>query len=96
MESNPDYLLKSFLLYQFDKFSSILYFRSPTINIIFSGGAVAVDLASRLENSTKIRCLMVENTFTSIPEVAKSLFNTFLSKNKKFRIVIWTKRFSRL
>jgi len=39
------------------------------------GGAVAVDLASRLENSTKIRCLMVENTFTSIPEVAKSLFN---------------------
>ena len=43
--------------------------------MIFSGGAVAVDLASRLENSTKIRCLMVENTFTSIPEVAKSLFN---------------------
>ena len=46
-----------------------------SINILFSGGAVAVDLASRLENSTKIRCLMVENTFTSIPEVAKSLFN---------------------
>ena len=45
------------------------------MKLFFLGGAVAVDLASKLENSTKIRCLMVENTFTSIPEVAKSLFN---------------------
>ena len=36
---------------------------------------MAIDLASRVENSTKIRCLLLENTFTSIPDVAKSLFN---------------------
>ena len=39
---------------------------------------MAIDLASRIENSSKIRCLMVENTFTSIPEVAKSLFQVKL------------------
>lgn len=43
--------------------------------LIISGGAVAIDLASRVENSTKIRCLLLENTFTSIPDVAKSLFD---------------------
>jgi len=42
------------------------------------GGAVAIDLAAKVENSTKIRCLLVENTFTSIPDVAKSLFNVKL------------------
>ena len=39
---------------------------------------MAIDLASRLENNSRIRCLMVENTFTSIPEVAKSLFKVKL------------------
>jgi len=42
------------------------------------GGAVAIDLASRAENNSRIRCVMVENTFTSIPEVAKSLFDVKL------------------
>ena len=46
----------------------------PKNYFCFLGGAVAIDLASRLENNSRIRCLMVENTFTSIPEVAKSLF----------------------
>lgn len=36
---------------------------------------MAIDLASRVENSSRIRCLIVENTFTSIPDVAKVLFN---------------------
>ncbi|KAJ0183736.1 hypothetical protein K1T71_000159 [Dendrolimus kikuchii] len=34
------------------------------------GGAVAVDLASRLEYRNKIWALIVENTFTSIPDMA--------------------------
>lgn len=37
------------------------------------GGAVALDLASRAEYSEKIWCLVVENTFTSIPDMAKVL-----------------------
>ncbi|XP_065160536.1 protein ABHD13 [Atheta coriaria] len=37
------------------------------------GGAVAIDLASRVEYSEKIWCLVVENTFTSIPDMAKVL-----------------------
>lgn len=37
------------------------------------GGAVAIDLASRTEYSDKIWCLIVENTFTSIPDMAKVL-----------------------
>ncbi|XP_063632798.1 protein ABHD13 [Cydia splendana] len=35
------------------------------------GGAVAIDLASRLENRNKIWALVVENTFTSIPDMAQ-------------------------
>ena len=42
------------------------------------GGAVAIDLASKFENNAKIRCLILENTFTSIPDVAKTLFNVKL------------------
>jgi len=38
------------------------------------GGAVAVDLASRSRNKEKIGALIVENTFTSIPDIAKILF----------------------
>ncbi|KAK4877423.1 hypothetical protein RN001_009929 [Aquatica leii] len=37
------------------------------------GGAVAIDLASRAEYADKIWCLVVENTFTSIPDMAKVL-----------------------
>ncbi|KAK9738540.1 Serine aminopeptidase, S33 [Popillia japonica] len=37
------------------------------------GGAVAIDLASRAEYAEKIWCLVVENTFTSIPDMAKVL-----------------------
>ncbi|XP_065573929.1 protein ABHD13-like isoform X2 [Artemia franciscana] len=37
------------------------------------GGAVAIDLASRTEYQDKIACLIVENSFTSIPDMAKLL-----------------------
>ncbi|CAH1119738.1 unnamed protein product [Phaedon cochleariae] len=54
------------------------------------GGAVAIDLATREEYAGKIWCLMVENTFTSIPDMAKVLlgwrilqyFPLFFYKNK--------------
>ncbi|CAK1588277.1 unnamed protein product [Parnassius mnemosyne] len=35
------------------------------------GGAIAIDLASRLENRNKIWAVIVENTFTSIPDMAQ-------------------------
>lgn len=38
------------------------------------GGAVAIDLAARPEYSAKIWCLILENTFTSIPDMANALF----------------------
>ncbi|KAJ8969473.1 hypothetical protein NQ317_015288 [Molorchus minor] len=37
------------------------------------GGAVAIDVAVREEYANKIWCLVVENTFTSIPDMAKLL-----------------------
>ncbi|XP_045542170.1 protein ABHD13 [Papilio machaon] len=37
------------------------------------GGAIAIDLASRFEYRNKIWALIVENTFTSIPDMAKLL-----------------------
>ncbi|KAJ8922354.1 hypothetical protein NQ315_004297 [Exocentrus adspersus] len=54
------------------------------------GGAVAIDLAVREEYTNKIWCLVVENTFTSIPDMAKVLlgwrmlqyFPLFFYKNK--------------
>ncbi|KAG5898082.1 hypothetical protein JTB14_001786 [Gonioctena quinquepunctata] len=54
------------------------------------GGAVAIDLAMREEYASKIWCLIVENTFTSIPHMAKVLlgwkilqyFPLFFYKNK--------------
>ncbi|CAG9864474.1 unnamed protein product [Phyllotreta striolata] len=54
------------------------------------GGAVAIDLAAREEYVGKIFCLIVENTFTSIPDMAKVLlgwrmlqyFPVFFYKNK--------------
>ncbi|CAG9840440.1 unnamed protein product [Diabrotica balteata] len=54
------------------------------------GGAVAIDLATREEYVGKIWCLIVENTFTSIPDMAKVLlgwrmlqyFPLFFYKNK--------------
>jgi len=38
------------------------------------GGAVAVDLATRSANKDSIAALMLENTFTSIPDIARVLF----------------------
>lgn len=38
-----------------------------------SGGAIAIDLCIKEEYATKIWCLVVENTFTSIPDMAKVL-----------------------
>ncbi|OWR42000.1 protein ABHD13 [Danaus plexippus] len=35
------------------------------------GGAVAIDLASRIEYKNKVWALIVENTFTSIPDMAR-------------------------
>nr|CAG4648086.1 EOG090X09ZU [Moina brachiata]SVE93142.1 EOG090X09ZU [Moina brachiata] len=37
------------------------------------GGGVAVELAHKPSNSDKIACLVIENSFTSIPEMAKQL-----------------------
>nr|CAG4650332.1 EOG090X09ZU [Sida crystallina] len=37
------------------------------------GGAVAIDLASRSCNAGKIGCLLIENSFTSIPDMAKQI-----------------------
>lgn len=41
----------------------------------YLGGAVAIDLAARPEYADKIWCLIVENTFTSIPEMARVLLS---------------------
>ena len=40
---------------------------------IHSGGAVAVDLACRSNNSDNIYCVLLENSFTSIPDMAKQI-----------------------
>uniref|UniRef100_A0A1B6BZ41 Protein ABHD13 n=1 Tax=Clastoptera arizonana TaxID=38151 RepID=A0A1B6BZ41_9HEMI len=45
------------------------------------GGAVAVDLVARPEYGSKIWCLLLENTFTSIPEMAYSLFRWHVLKS---------------
>lgn len=37
------------------------------------GGAVAVDLACRSNNSDNIYCVLLENSFTSIPDMAKQI-----------------------
>jgi len=38
------------------------------------GGAVAVDLATRAANKERLAAVMLENTFTSIPDIARILF----------------------
>ncbi|XP_049885948.1 protein ABHD13 [Pectinophora gossypiella] len=45
------------------------------------GGAVAIDLASRLEYRNKIWALVVENTFTSIPDMAQIIL--------KWKCLLW-------
>ncbi|GFS87416.1 hypothetical protein NPIL_441731 [Nephila pilipes] len=42
------------------------------------GGAVAIDLLSHSQFAKHVLVLIVENTFTSIPDVAKSMFNSRL------------------
>jgi len=65
----------------------------PSKIVVFGrslGGAVAIDLCSRAENRDKVAALMVENSFTSIPDIARVLFNfklvrmipTWFHKNK--------------
>jgi fermentation-respiration switch protein FrsA (DUF1100 family) len=39
------------------------------------GGAVAIELAKNSKYSRAIAAIVVENTFTSIPDVARNLFN---------------------
>lgn len=66
---------------------------------LVSGGAVAIDLAIREDFTNKIWCLVVENTFTSIPDMAKVLlgwrmlqyFPLVFYKNKVifFRPIYW-------
>ncbi|CAG0901425.1 unnamed protein product [Cyprideis torosa] len=59
--------------------------------MVATGGAVAIHLCSQSENLGKIAGLMVENTFTSIPHVARSMLNVrlvqhlpnFCYKNKR-------------
>ncbi|XP_063601210.1 protein ABHD13-like [Penaeus indicus] len=69
------------------------------------GGAVAVDCVSRSEISSRVAAMILENTFTSIPDMAKVLFsnvkflaklpewchkNKYLSKYKMCRVVVPT------
>ncbi|CAL1261153.1 unnamed protein product [Larinioides sclopetarius] len=42
------------------------------------GGAVAIDLVTHSEFAKHVLALIVENTFTSIPDVAKAMFNSKL------------------
>lgn len=49
-------------------------------NFFTEGGAVAIDLAARLEYSQKIWCVIVENTFTSIPDMATVLMSSEILK----------------
>lgn len=52
-----------------------------TIAHSFLGGAVAIDLASRLENRNKVWAVVIENTFTSIPDMAKIIL--------KWKCLLW-------
>jgi len=49
------------------------------------GGAVAIDLAARCDFRDRVAALIVENTFTNIPAIAKELF--------KFAILKWVPNF---
>ncbi|XP_032679931.1 protein ABHD13 [Odontomachus brunneus] len=59
------------------------------------GGAVAIDLATKEENSRRIWCLILENTFTSIPDMAALFVGSkflqylplFIYKNKYLSIL---------
>lgn len=42
------------------------------------GGAVAIDLAAHTEYSQRIMCVILENTFTSIPDMAVELIHRYL------------------
>lgn len=44
--------------------------------MICAGGAVAVDCVSRAEVSSRVAAVVLENTFTSIPDMAKVLFSS--------------------
>lgn len=42
------------------------------------GGAVAIDMAADIEYSQRIMCVIVENTFTSIPDMAIELIHMYI------------------
>lgn len=42
------------------------------------GGAVAIDLAANTEYSQRIMCVILENTFTSIPDMAVELIHRYV------------------
>ncbi|MCL4132681.1 UNVERIFIED_CONTAM: hypothetical protein GTU68_035689 [Idotea baltica] len=96
-----------------DAEAAICYIRTRTdidLNkiVVFGrslGGAVAVDCVSRTEIRSRVAALIIENTFTSIPDMAKVLFsgirilpslpawchkNKFKSKIKMCRVVVPT------
>jgi len=67
------------------------YQRSDVIDprkiIVFGrslGGAIAIDLCSRTENRDLVAALLVENSFTSIPDIARVLFD--------FKAIKWIPR----
>ena len=65
------------------------------IHSLILGGAVAIDIAIREEVSQRIWCLIVENTFTSIPDMTTILIKSkilrylplFCYKNKVFNFL---------
>ncbi|XP_064122693.1 uncharacterized protein LOC135226942 [Macrobrachium nipponense] len=83
------------------------YRQIPYLSVVDCGlgGAVAVDCVSRSEISSRIAAMVLENTFTSIPDMAKVLFsnvkvlaklpqwchkNKYLSKYKMCKVVVPT------
>ncbi|CAL4075347.1 unnamed protein product, partial [Meganyctiphanes norvegica] len=64
------------------------------------GGAIAIDCVSRAEISSRVAGVVVENTFTSIPDMAKVLFSNvrllsklpvWCHKNKYYRVELLDK-----
>jgi hypothetical protein len=49
--------------------------------MFFSGGSVAIDLVCRVDCAPKIWCVIIENSFTSIPDMAHILLGSRLIKS---------------
>lgn len=75
------------------------FFSTGHVNIFFFtlkiGGAIAIEIATRINIYTRIWCLIIENTFTSIPDMAAVLIKLkalqylpiFFYKNKVYIIL---------